>query len=68
MKQIKNKKDALINLSLLFYMKNNTNDKSLKELADNLTGDIIKDHKITDNDFLKVVRNLNKFIESFDNE
>jgi hypothetical protein len=68
MKQIKNKKDALINLSLLFYMKNNTNDKNLKELADNLTGDIIKDHKITDNDFLKVVRNLNKFIESFDNE
>jgi len=68
MKQIKNKKDALINLSLLFYMKNNTNDKSLKKLADNLTGDIIKDHKITDNDFLKVVRNLNKFIESFDNE
>ena len=68
MKQIKNKKDALINLSLLFYMKNNTNNKSLKELADNLTGDIIKDHKITDNDFLKVVRNLNKFIESFDNE
>ena len=49
-------------------MKNNTNDKNLKELADNLTGDIIKDHKITDNDFLKVVRNLNKFIESFDNE
>jgi len=68
MKQIKNKKDALINLGLLFYMKNNSNDKNLIDLADNLTADIIKDHKITDNDFLKVVKNLNQFIESFDNE
>ena len=65
---MKNKKNALIDLALLFYMRNNTNKKNLIELADNLTADIIKDHKITDNDFLKVVKNLNQFIESFDDE
>lgn len=65
---MKNKKNALIDLALLFYMRNNTNKKNLIELADNLTADIIKDHKITDNDFLKVVKNLNQFIKSFDNE
>jgi len=62
------KKDALINLSLLFFMKNNTKDENLKELAAHLIGEIMADHKLTDNDILKVYRNLNKFINSFDNE
>tara|TARA_R100000278_G_scaffold11707_1_gene12921 strand:+ start:49 stop:252 length:204 start_codon:yes stop_codon:yes gene_type:complete len=62
------KKDALINLSLLFYMKNNTNKKDLLVLADNLISDIITAHKLTDNDILKVYRNLEKFKGSFDNE
>lgn len=62
------KKDALINLSLLFYMKNNTSDKNLKELAAHLIGEIMADHRLTDSDILKVYKNLNKFIASFDNE
>lgn len=62
------KKDALINLSLLFYMKNNTSDRNLKELAAHLIGEIMADHKLTDSDILKVYKNLNKFIASFDNE
>ena len=62
------KKDALINLSLLFYMKNNTNKKDLLVLADNLISDIITAHKLTDNDILKVYKNLEKFKGSFDNE
>ena len=65
---MKNKKNALIDLALLFYMRNNTNKKNLIELADHLTGEIITDFKINDNEFLRVVKNLNKFIESFDNE
>lgn len=62
------KKDALINLSLLFYMKNNTSDRNLKELAAHLIGEIMADHRLTDSDILKVYKNLNKFIASFDNE
>ena len=62
------KKDALINLSLLFYMKNNTNKKDLLVLADNLISDIITAHKLSDNDILKVYKNLEKFKGSFDNE
>ena len=62
------KKDALINLSLLFYMKNNTSDEKLKELAAHLIGEIIADNDINDKDILKVYRNLNKFIKSFENE
>ena len=65
---MKNKKDALINLSLLFYMRNNTNKKNYIEFADHLTGEIIADHKLTDSDILKVYKKLNQFIESFDNE
>ena len=68
MQKKETKKDALINLSLLFYMKNNTNDNKLKELAAHLIGEIIADHDIKDKDILKVYRNLNKFIKSFDNE
>jgi hypothetical protein len=68
MQKKETKKDALINLSLLFYMKNNTSDKNLKELAAHLIGEIMADHKLTDSDILKVYKNLNKFIASFDNE
>ena len=68
MQKKETKKSALINLSLLFYMKNNTNDNKLKELAAHLIGEIIAGHKLTDNDILKVYRNLNKFIDSFDND
>ena len=62
------KKSALINLSLLFYMKNNTSDKNLIELAAHLIGEIIAGHKLTDNDILKAYKKLNQFIESFDDE
>ena len=62
------KKDALINLSLLFFMKNNTKDENLIELAAHLIGEIMQDHKLTDSDILRAYKNLNKFIESFDNE
>ena len=68
MQKKETKKDALINLSLLFYMKNNTNKKDLLVLADNLISDIITAHKLTDNDILKVYKNLEKFKLSFDNE
>ena len=68
MQKKETKKDALINLSLLFFMKNNTSDKNLIELAAHLIGEIITDHKLTDNDILKVYKNLNKFLDSFDNE
>ncbi len=66
MQKKETKKDALINLSLLFYMKNNTSDENLKELAAHLIGEIIADHKLTDNDILKTYKKLNQFIESFD--
>ena len=49
-------------------MKNNTNDKNLKELAAHLIGEIMIEHKLTDSDILKVYKNLEKFIKSFDNE
>ena len=68
MQKKETKKDALINLTLLFFMKNNTKDEKLIELAAHLIGEIIADHKLTDNDILKVYRKLNQFIESFDNE
>jgi hypothetical protein len=68
MQKKETKKDALINLTLLFFMKNNTKDEKLIELAAHLIGEIIADHKITDNDILKVYKKLNQFIESFDNE
>ena len=66
MQKKKTKKSALINLSLLFYMKNNTSDKNLKELAAHLIGEIIADHKLTDTDILKAYKKLNQFIDSFD--
>ena len=68
MQKKETKKSALRNLSLLFYMKNNTSDKNLIELAAHLIGEIMADHKLTDSDILKVYKNLNKFIASFDNE
>ena len=68
MQKKETKKDALINLSLLLFMKNNTKDKNLLELAAHLIGEIIAGHKLTDNDILKVYKNLNKFIDSFDSD
>lgn len=68
MQKKETKKDALINLTLLFFMKNNTKDEKLIELAAHLISEIIADHKLSDNDILKVYRKLNQFIESFDNE
>ena len=68
MQKKETKKSALINLALLFYMKNNTDKKDLLNLAAHLIGEIMADHKLTDSDILKVYKNLNKFIESFDNE
>ena len=49
-------------------MKNNTNDLKMKELAAHLIGEIMADHKLTDNDILKAYKKLNQFIDSFDNE
>ena len=68
MQKKETKKDALINLALLFYMRNNTNKKDLLNLAAHLIGEIITGHKLTDNDILKAYKKLNQFIESFDNE
>jgi len=68
MQKKETKKSALINLALLFYMKNNTDKKDLLELAAHLIGEIMADHKLNDNDILKVYKNLEKFIRSFDNE
>jgi len=68
MQKKETKKDALINLTLLFFMKNNTKDEKLIELAAHLIGEIIADHKLSDNEILKVYRKLNQFIESFDDE
>ena len=68
MQKKETKKSALINLALLFYMRNNTDKKDLLNLAAHLIGEIMADHKLTDNDILKVYKNLNKFINSFDNE
>jgi len=68
MQKKETKKSALINLALLFYMRNNTDKKDLLELAAHLIGEIMADHKLNDNDILKVYKNLEKFIRSFDNE
>jgi len=68
MQKKETKKDALINLTLLFFMKNNTKDEKLIDLAAHLIGEIIADHKLSDNDILKVYRKLNQFIKSFDDE
>ena len=68
MQKKETKKDALINLSLLLFIKNNTSDKNLLELAAHLIGQIIAGQKLTDNDILKAYKKLNQFIESFDNE
>ena len=66
MQKKETKKDALINLALLFYMQNNTDKKDLLNLAAHLIGEIMADHKLTDNDILKVYKKLNQFIASFD--
>jgi len=60
-----NKKTDLINLALLFHMRNNTNENHYKKLANQLIESIMQKNKFNDDDILKVYKNLNNFINSF---
>tara|TARA_R100000734_G_C3302781_1_gene93326 strand:+ start:243 stop:431 length:189 start_codon:yes stop_codon:yes gene_type:complete len=60
-----NKKTDLINLALLFHMRNNTNEKHYKKLANELIESIMHKNSFNDDDILKVYKNLNNFINSF---
>ena len=60
-----NKKTDLINLALLFHMRNNTNEKHYQKLANQLIESIMQKNKFNDDDILKVFKNLNNFINSF---
>ncbi len=60
-----NKKDVLIQLALLFYMKNNSDTKETIKAAENLATQHIKSFNISENDILKTRLNLSKFINSF---
>ena len=62
---VMNKKEVLIQLALLFYMKSNTNDKDTIEAAEHLAARHIKSFNISQNDILKTRLNLSKFINSF---
>ena len=62
---VMNKKDVLIQLALLFYMKSNTNNKDTIEAAEHLAAQHIKSFNISQNDILKTRLNLSKFINSF---
>ena len=59
------KKTDLINLALLFHMRNNTNEKHYKKLANQLIESIMQKNQFNDDDILKVYKNLNNFINSF---
>ena len=60
-----NKKEILIQLALLFYMKNNSDTKETIEAAENMAAKHIKSFNISQNDILKTRLNLSKFINSF---
>ncbi len=60
-----NKKDVLIQLALLFYMKNNSDTNETIEAAENMALKHIKTFNISENDILKTRLNLSKFINSF---
>ena len=60
-----NKKDVLIQLALLFYMKNNSDTNETIEAAKNMAARHIKSFNISENDILKTRLNLSKFINSF---
>ena len=62
---IMNKKEVLIQLALLFYMKNNSDTNETIEAAEYLAARHIKSYNISENDILKTRLNLSKFINSF---
>jgi len=60
-----NKKEILIQLALLFYMKNNSETNETIKAAENMALKHIKSFNISENDILKTRLNLSKFINSF---
>ena len=62
---VMNKKDILIQLALLFYMKNNSDTNETIKAAENMAARHIKSFNISENDILKTRLNLSKFINSF---
>ena len=62
---VMNKKEILIQLALLLYMKNNSDTKETIEAAENMAAKHIKSFNISQNDILKTRLNLSKFINSF---
>ena len=62
---VMNKKDILIQLALLFYMKNNSDTNETIEAAEHMAAQHIKTFNISQNDILKTRLNLSKFINSF---
>ena len=60
-----NKKDVLIQLALLFYMKNNSDTNETIEAAEYMAAKHIKSFNISQDDILKTRLNLSKFINSF---
>ena len=62
---VMNKKEVLIQLALLFYMKSNTNNNETIEAAEHIAAQHIKSYNLSQNDILKTRLNLSKFINSF---
>ena len=62
---VMNKKDILIQLALLFYMKNNSDTNETIKAAENMAARHIKSFNLSENDILKTRLNLSKFINSF---
>jgi len=62
---VMNKKDILIQLALLFYMKNNSDTNETIKAAENMALKHIKSFNISQSDILKTRLNLSKFINSF---
>ena len=60
-----NKKEVLIQLALLFYMKNNSDTNETIKAAESMALKHIKTFNISENDILKTRLNLSKFINSF---
>jgi len=60
-----NKKEVLIQLALLFYMKNNSDTNETIEAAEYMAAKHIKSFNISQDDILKTRLNLSKFINSF---
>ena len=62
---VMNKKEVLIQLALLFYMKNNSDTNETIKAAESMALKHIKTFNISENDILKTRLNLSKFINSF---